>query len=146
MLVDVIWPAEFASKKMIVDITDRFPESERSKIFAGALKTTEYDGRYYGVPWILDTKYFFYNKKMLGEAGEPAGYLGRGGGGRASHEVQRGCGVSARMELGSGRSPHLRLRHAPGSLRRGSSSTRVASPRSIRRGTEGSGVHAYDPG
>jgi len=69
VLVDVIWPAEFASKKMIVDITDRFPESERSGIFAGALKTTEYDGRYYGVPWILDTKYFFYNKKMLGEAG-----------------------------------------------------------------------------
>jgi multiple sugar transport system substrate-binding protein len=69
VLVDVIWPAEFASKKMIVDITDRFPESERSKIFAGGLKTTEYDGHYYGVPWILDTKYFFYNKKMLGEAG-----------------------------------------------------------------------------
>jgi multiple sugar transport system substrate-binding protein len=69
ILVDVIWPAEFASKKMIVDITDRFPESERSKIFAGGLKTTEYDNRYYGVPWILDTKYFFYNKKMLGEAG-----------------------------------------------------------------------------
>jgi multiple sugar transport system substrate-binding protein len=69
VLVDVIWPAEFASKKMIVDITDRFPESERSKIFAGALKTTEYDVQYYGVPWILDTKYFFYNKKMLGEAG-----------------------------------------------------------------------------
>jgi multiple sugar transport system substrate-binding protein len=69
VLVDVIWPAEFASKKMIVDITDRFPESERSGIFAGALKTTEYDVRYYGVPWILDTKYFFYNKKMLGEAG-----------------------------------------------------------------------------
>jgi multiple sugar transport system substrate-binding protein len=69
VLVDVIWPAEFASKKMIVDITDRFPESERSKIFDGALKTTEYQGRYYGVPWILDTKYFFYNKEMLGEAG-----------------------------------------------------------------------------
>jgi multiple sugar transport system substrate-binding protein len=69
VLVDVIWPAEFASKKMIVDITNRFPESERSKVFAGALKTTEYEGRYYGVPWILDTKYFFYNKKMLGEAG-----------------------------------------------------------------------------
>jgi multiple sugar transport system substrate-binding protein len=68
VLVDVIWPAEFASKKMIVDITDRFPESERSKIFSGGLKTTEYEGRYYGVPWILDTKYFFYNKKMLGEA------------------------------------------------------------------------------
>jgi multiple sugar transport system substrate-binding protein len=69
VLVDVIWPAEFASKKMIVDITSRFPESERSEIFDGALKTTEYQGHYYGVPWILDTKYFYYNKKMLGEAG-----------------------------------------------------------------------------
>jgi multiple sugar transport system substrate-binding protein len=69
VLVDVIWPGEFASKKMIVDITDRFPESERSKIFDGALKTTEYQGSYYGVPWILDTKYFFYNKEMLKEAG-----------------------------------------------------------------------------
>ena len=69
VLVDVVWPAEFASKKMIVDVTDRFPESERSKIFPGALKTTEYEGRYYGVPWILDTKYFYYNKSMLGEAG-----------------------------------------------------------------------------
>jgi multiple sugar transport system substrate-binding protein len=69
VLVDVIWPAEFASKKMIVDITDRFPESERSGIFDGALKTTEYQGSYYGVPWILDTKYFFYNKEMLEEAG-----------------------------------------------------------------------------
>jgi multiple sugar transport system substrate-binding protein len=69
VLVDVVWPAEFASKKMIVDITDRFPESERSKIFSGALKTTEYEGPYYGVPWILDTKYFYYNKSMLGEAG-----------------------------------------------------------------------------
>ena len=69
VLVDVIWPAEFASKKMIVDITDRFPESERSRIFDGALMTTEYQGSYYGVPWILDTKYFFYNKEMLEEAG-----------------------------------------------------------------------------
>jgi multiple sugar transport system substrate-binding protein len=69
VLVDVVWPAEFASKKMIVDITDRFPESERSRIVSGGLKTTEYEGRYYGIPWILDTKYFFYNKKMLGEAG-----------------------------------------------------------------------------
>src|ERR671911_501201 len=53
----------------VKNITDRFPESERSKIFDGALKTTEYQGSYYGVPWILDTKYFFYNKEMLEEAG-----------------------------------------------------------------------------
>lgn len=69
VLMDVIWPAEFASKKMVVDVTDRFAKKERGQIFPGALQTTEYKGRYYGVPWILDTKYFYYNKKMLDKAG-----------------------------------------------------------------------------
>src|SRR5215212_188990 len=52
-----------------VNLTFVTYEALHGKIVAGGLKTTEYDGRYYGVPWILDTKYFFYNKKMLGEAG-----------------------------------------------------------------------------
>ena len=26
-------------------------------------------GKYYGMPWILDTKYLFYNKEMLEKAG-----------------------------------------------------------------------------
>src|SRR5699024_8446602 len=42
ILMDVIWPAEFATKNMIEDITEQFPESERDKIFPGVLKTTEY--------------------------------------------------------------------------------------------------------
>jgi multiple sugar transport system substrate-binding protein len=69
VLMDVIWPAEFASKNIVTDITSRFPSSVRSKVFPGALQTTVYQGKYYGVPWILDTKYFFYNKKMLRQAG-----------------------------------------------------------------------------
>ena len=69
VLVDVVWPAEFASKNMIIDITARFPETERNRILGGALQTTEYEDKYYGVPWILDTKYFFYNRDMLSKAG-----------------------------------------------------------------------------
>src|SRR5215216_5218087 len=69
VLVDVVWPAEFASKNMIMDITARFPETERSRILGGALQTTEYEDNYYGVPWILDTKYFYYNRDMLSKAG-----------------------------------------------------------------------------
>src|SRR5919198_1015627 len=70
VLMDVIWPPEFGSKHEVVDVTDRYPSSWRGKIFPGALETATYKGRYYGVPWILDTKYFFYNKDMLKRAGQ----------------------------------------------------------------------------
>lgn len=69
VLMDVIWPAEFATKHEVVDVTSRIPASWRSAILPGALQTAEYKGRFYGVPWILDTKYFFYNKRMLAKAG-----------------------------------------------------------------------------
>ena len=69
VLMDVIWPAEFGSKHEVVDVTDRMPSGWKSEIFPGALQTAEYNGRFYGVPWILDTKYFFYNTRMLQKAG-----------------------------------------------------------------------------
>ena len=69
VLIDVIWPPEFATKNEVVDVTDRFPDSWNSEIFPGALDTALYQGKYYGVPWILDTKYFFYNTDMLKAAG-----------------------------------------------------------------------------
>jgi multiple sugar transport system substrate-binding protein len=69
VLIDVIWPPEFATKHEVVDVTGRFPPSWQSEIFPGALQTGEYQGKFYGVPWILDTKYFFYNKDMLQKAG-----------------------------------------------------------------------------
>jgi multiple sugar transport system substrate-binding protein len=39
------------------------------KIFAGAIDMAKYKGRYYGQPWLLDTKYLFTNGKLLGQAG-----------------------------------------------------------------------------
>ena len=69
VLIDVIWPPEFATKNEVVDVTDRFPSSWTNDIFPGALDTALYQGKYYGVPWILDTKYFFYNTDMLDAAG-----------------------------------------------------------------------------
>lgn len=69
VLMDVIWPAEFGSKHEVVDVTDKIPANWKTQIFPGALQTAEYNGRFYGVPWILDTKYFFYNKDMLSKAG-----------------------------------------------------------------------------
>ncbi len=69
VLIDVIWPPEFATKNEVLDVTNRFPSSWSSEIFPGALDTGKYNGKYYGVPWILDTKYFYYNKDMLSQVG-----------------------------------------------------------------------------
>ncbi len=38
-------------------------------MFDSAWTAASYDGKYYGVPWINDSKFFFYNKKMLSDAG-----------------------------------------------------------------------------
>jgi multiple sugar transport system substrate-binding protein len=69
VLIDVIWPPEFATKNEIVDVTSKFPSDWKTSIFPGALDTASYQGKFYGVPWILDTKYFFYNTDMFTAAG-----------------------------------------------------------------------------
>ena len=68
-LFDVIWPAEFAKKGFLADVTDRVPADLNDQIFDGAWTTVIYDGTKYGMPWILDTKYLFYNTEMLEKAG-----------------------------------------------------------------------------
>jgi len=69
VLFDVIWPAEFATRGFLIDVTDRIPTDYTDQVFDGAWTTVEYDGKRYGMPWILDTKYLFYNTDMLSEAG-----------------------------------------------------------------------------
>src|SRR5262249_12957900 len=69
ILFDDIWPAEFAKHKVLVDVTDKIPSDYNAQIFDGAWTTVEYDKHRYGMPWILDTKYLFYNKDMLAKAG-----------------------------------------------------------------------------
>jgi multiple sugar transport system substrate-binding protein len=69
VLFDVIWPAEFAKHGFLLDVTSRIPESQTAQVFDGAWTTVTYDNKRWGMPWILDTKYLFYNKAMLAKAG-----------------------------------------------------------------------------
>jgi multiple sugar transport system substrate-binding protein len=69
VLFDVIWPAEYAENKVLVDVTDRITPDMQKAIMPGAWTTVEYKGKAYGMPWILDTKYLFYNTEMLKKAG-----------------------------------------------------------------------------
>lgn len=69
VLFDVIWPAEFGSKGFLQDVSARIPADDNAKVFDGAWTTVDYDGKRWGMPWILDTKYLFYNEDMLKQAG-----------------------------------------------------------------------------
>lgn len=69
VLFDVIWPAEFARYGLLTDVSDKIDNATKDDILEGAWTTVEYGGKYYGMPWIVDTKYLFYNEKMLAEAG-----------------------------------------------------------------------------
>ncbi|MGO7336230.1 extracellular solute-binding protein [Rhizobium leguminosarum] len=69
VLFDVIWPAEYASNKVLVDVSSRVTDEMKKGVLPGAWTTVQYDSKYYGMPWILDTKYLFYNKEILEKAG-----------------------------------------------------------------------------
>jgi multiple sugar transport system substrate-binding protein len=76
VLGDVIWPPEFGSKGIVRDISDKVNTLPISQIFPGALIMAKYQNKYYGMPWILDTKYMFANGSMLKKAGITTSQLG----------------------------------------------------------------------
>jgi len=75
VLIDVIWPAEFGSKHMVADVTDKWPAEWRTRMLAGAIATAEFEQKLYGVPWMLDTKYLYYNDAHLTAAKVDTGEL-----------------------------------------------------------------------
>lgn len=69
VLFDVIWPAEFAANNVLVDVSSKITDDMKSGVLPGAWTTVKSDGKFYGMPWILDTKYLYYNKEILAKAG-----------------------------------------------------------------------------
>ncbi len=69
ILVDTPWPAEMVKAGIITDITDKIPSEMNTGVFEAAWTAAKYNGKVYGVPWINDTKLFFYNEKILNDAG-----------------------------------------------------------------------------
>ena len=101
VLIDVIWPAEFGSKHLVADITDRVNALAVDQILPGALATAKYNGKFYGVPWILDTKYLFYNDEMLKKAGVPASQLDTWDGVLAAAQKLKSKGIVKYPLIGS---------------------------------------------
>jgi multiple sugar transport system substrate-binding protein len=68
VLSDGPFTAKFAKAGIIKEVP-ALSAAEQKDIFAGALLSTVYMGKSWGMPWLNDCKYLFYNKKMLKDAG-----------------------------------------------------------------------------
>jgi len=68
VLSDGPFTAKFAKAGIIKEVP-ALSTAEQKDIFAGALASTVYGGKSWGMPWLNDCKYLFYNKKMLKDAG-----------------------------------------------------------------------------
>ncbi|WP_425954677.1 extracellular solute-binding protein [Xylanimonas sp. McL0601] len=69
VLIDVIWPAEFATKGIVQDVTDRIPAKWKDEMQGGAMASALYQDKFYGVPWYPSTKLFYYNADLLSKVG-----------------------------------------------------------------------------
>ncbi|MGI6685836.1 MAG: extracellular solute-binding protein [Bacillota bacterium] len=67
--VDDPWLAEFAQAGIIKDISAQVTAEMKEEVFPAAMETFAFQGKQYAIPWNNDTKFFFYNKKMLADAG-----------------------------------------------------------------------------
>ncbi|HBE80396.1 MAG TPA: ABC transporter substrate-binding protein [Firmicutes bacterium] len=67
VLSDGPFTAKFAQAKILREVT--LSEAEKKDIFSGALGSCMYKGKIYGLPWLNDCRYLFYNKSMLSKAG-----------------------------------------------------------------------------
>lgn len=69
VVVDAPWTAKFAKAGFVKDVSDKLKDSDRSDIFTGAIDSVSYQNKLYGMPWLNDTKFLFYNTEMLKAAG-----------------------------------------------------------------------------
>lgn len=69
VMVDVVWYDEWVKSGYLADMTVKVSAETRDKVFPSAWNVVSRNGKIYGMPWLLDTKYMFYNIDMLKEAG-----------------------------------------------------------------------------
>ncbi|MCX6069759.1 MAG: extracellular solute-binding protein, partial [Chloroflexi bacterium] len=68
-LMDDGWYGEFQKAGYLLDVTDRITQVMKDGVFKSAWGVTTVGDKIYGLPYFLDTKYFFYNDELLKQAG-----------------------------------------------------------------------------
>src|ERR671912_2211727 len=69
---DTIWPIQFAAQGWVLDLSDRFPESEQNKFLPAPIQASIYEGAIYGVPWFEDAGLLYSRSDLLEQAGYSA--------------------------------------------------------------------------
>ncbi len=69
VMTDVVWYDEFVKKGYLADTTSMVTQDMKDTIFPTAWNVVTRNGKAYGMPWLLDTKYLYYNTDMLKQAG-----------------------------------------------------------------------------
>ncbi len=70
--MDTIWAGQFYEGNLAMDLTDVVPSSEKSKFTKSSLSSVTYNGKLVAMPYFSSTKHFYWNKKLLKEAGYDA--------------------------------------------------------------------------
>jgi multiple sugar transport system substrate-binding protein len=66
---DVIWTAEFASQKWLLDMTP-YVESRQQELIPATLETVRYDGKFFGMPKQTDAAFLYYRSDQVDQVPE----------------------------------------------------------------------------
>ncbi len=69
VMTDVVWYDEFIKKGYLAETTAMATDDMKQNIFPAAWNVVTRNGKSYGMPWLLDTKYLYYNTDLLKQAG-----------------------------------------------------------------------------
>ena len=124
-----------AANNVLADVPAVRSRRHEKGLLPGARTTVEYNGKYYGMPWILDTKYLFYNKEILEKAGikappktwEELGRTGQDHQGQGHSRIRRSPGAGPRPKLRSATTPRSSAPTAASSSRTASRTSRTAA-------------------
>ena len=68
---DVVWPAQFASAHLALDLSHYLPQSFWNRFAPGLVKGATYHDQVYGAPFFMDAGFLYYRKDLLEQAHLP---------------------------------------------------------------------------
>ena len=66
---DVIWAAQLAANGWLMDLSDRFTGDLQEEFIPGNVRSNEYEGKTWGVPFVTGAGLLYYRKDLLEKSG-----------------------------------------------------------------------------
>ena len=90
---DVIWPAQFAARGWVADLSGLLSRDLREAHLPAAIDSNTHEGKIYGVPWFTDVGMLYYRKDLLENSGFSGPPRTRGELREMSEKVRRDSGT-----------------------------------------------------